>query len=74
MTEAFVIVHEADPPVDANVVIALCGESGFIREDYTLTPKSFDFAHPGSPYIDCAECLMARAVKKRLATERKVPA
>jgi hypothetical protein len=74
MTGTIAIVHEADPPEEANVVIALCGESGFILEDCSLTPKSFDYAFPGSPHIDCAECLAAGAAKKRLATERKISA
>lgn len=73
MTEFTVaVVHEADPPEEANVVVALCGESGFILEDGSLTPKNFDYAFPGSPYIDCAGCLAAGAAKKRRAAERKV--
>lgn len=68
------IVHEADPPEKANVVVALCGEPGFILEDCSLTPKSFDYAFPGSPYIDCEQCLAAGAAKKRLAVARKISA
>jgi hypothetical protein len=74
MTETIAIVHEADPPEEANVVIALCGESGFILDDFSLTPKSFDYAFPGSPYIDCEQCLAAGAIKRRLAAQRKVSA
>lgn len=73
MTEVIVIVHAAEPNDDAGVVIALCGESGFIRDDAEIIPESFDFAAPDSLYVDCEGCLAAAAHPKRLAAALKVP-
>lgn len=69
------VIHAADPPEEAGLVIAACGAVGYILPDATLTPDTFNFAAPWSPVVDCLDCLGKLQTRdKRTSATRRVGA